>query len=258
MFVPARGSIVTPHRLHFFLLLVLWITIAGGLLAAKRATAAPAETDSAAYMMSRGSARIHAQPPPATPPPTAPVTSVYRIHLHGGLFEPIEVNEPSPTLGVRLGRRVVSHLHAGVLVDWTFERKDLTEPVNDRPGLQPHRILARADGHLVPAMVYLNVDLNETRFLAPYAGIATGYEWLFLKAADYRTDATASATYSNWAWVSWGGIGMRLDPQLRVDGEVFYNGASLERVVTDSSGASWREAVNANGAGARVGLNIQF
>jgi len=80
-----------------------------------------------------------------------------------------------------------------------------------------------------------------------------------LKATDYRTDESASATYSNFAWEGWGGIGMRLGPDMTLDTEVFYNGGSLERTVTDAtSGESWTEAVHANGAGARVGLNFLF
>jgi hypothetical protein len=159
---------------------------------------------------------------------------------------------------MRLDRRLGAHLQGGLLVGWTFERKDLDQPVSGLPGLQPHLILARVDGQLVPAMMFLQVNLTEKRFLVPYAGIATGYEWFFLRATDYRTGEIASTKYANWAWESWGGMGMRLDQSLRVDFELFYNGASLERIVTDSSGQSQREAVHANGAGARVGLDILF
>ena len=178
--------------------------------------------------------------------------------MHGGLFAPIDVNATSPTLGLRLGRRIVSHVQGGLLVGWTFERKNLEQPVNTLPGLQPQRILARADGQLVPAMAYLQVDLNETRFLMPYFGIATGYEWLRLKVSDFRTGESASATYKNVAWEGWGGIGLRLGPDMTFDSELFYNGGSLERDVTDSGGQSYSEAVHANGVGARVGVNFLF
>jgi hypothetical protein len=79
-----------------------------------------------------------------------------------------------------------------------------------------------------------------------------------LKASDFRTHETASARYSNWAWEGWGGMGMRLGPDLRVDFELFYNGGSLERDVTDLFGQTQTEAVTANGVGARVGMNILF
>ena len=51
-------------------------------------------------------------------------------------------------------------------------------------------------------------------------------------------------------------MGIRLDPGLRVDCELFYNGASLERNAPDSGGL--REAVRVNGVGARAGLDISY
>src|SRR5262245_47867577 len=51
----------------------------------------------------------------------------FSLHLHGGLFTPIDHNAPSPTVGLRLSKLVGSHLQAGVLTGWTFERKDLTD-----------------------------------------------------------------------------------------------------------------------------------
>ena len=230
--------------------------MAGGLLAATCASAASSEWLAAdlpqAGSDSVASAAIR-RPIPAPPKPKA-----NSIHLHGGLFAPIDVNAPSPTLGLRFGRRLGSHLQGGLLLDWVLERKNLEQPVNGLPGLQPHLILASTSGSLVPTMVFLQVNFTEKRFLVPFAGIAAGYEWLTLKANDYRTGETASATYANWAWQSWGGMGMRLDPRLRVDAELFYNGGSLKRDVAVSGGGSLSEAVGVNGVGARVGVDISF
>jgi len=176
-------------------LLISWISIAGGLLAATGASAAPSEwlaanvnqagSDSVASSQSQRPSLTASTPRPPTLP--TPKPNANSIHLYGGLFAPIEVNAPSPTLGVRLGRRLGAHLQAGLLVDWTFERKNLEQPINGLPGLQPHLILARADGQLVPVMAFFEVSFTERRFLVPYAGIAAGYEWLMLHANDYRT-----------------------------------------------------------------------
>jgi hypothetical protein len=152
----------------------------------------------------------------------------------------------------------VSHVQGGFLVDWTFERKNLEERVNSLPGLQPHRILARVDGQLIPVMAFLQVDLNERRFLVPYFGVAAGYEWLMLSANDFRNGDEASATYANYAWEGWGGLGLRLGPDMTFDFEAFYNGGSLERDVVDEFGQSWTDAVHISGVGARVGLNFLF
>ena len=180
------------------------------------------------------------------------------IHLHGGMFTPIEVNAPSPTLGLRLCRHLGSHLQGGVLTGWTYHRKSLLQETDGLGGIEPHIVLAQIDAHLVPAMGFLQVNLTEKHWLVPYAGIGGGYEWFILEANDYRTLETAKATYSNWAWEAWLGMGMRLGRDLRLDGELFYNGAALERDVTDEFGQSWREQVDLNGAGLRVGLDIVF
>jgi hypothetical protein len=266
--------------MRFHLLLASWITIASGLFAA-RASAAPA--DSVATQTPRPAPATQAPPTqlpatqlpatqlpatqvPATQvpaqvllirkPPAAPKPKARSIHLYGGLFAPIETNAPSPTLGVRFGRRLGAHLQGGLLVDWTFERKNVEQPINELPGLQPQLILARADGQLVPMMAFFEVSLTEKRFLVPYGGIAAGYEWLFLRANNYVTGESASATYANFAWQGWGGMGIRLDPGLRVDFELSYNGGSLERDAPGTSGL--REAVRVNGVGARVGLDISY
>ena len=181
------------------------------------------------------------------------------LHLHGGLFSPTDINAPSPTVGLRLSKLVGSHLQVGFLTGWTLERKDLTQSEGDTlPGLQPKILLARVDGNLIPLMGFLRVNLTEKHWLVPYVGVGTGYEWLTLKATDYRTQLTGTATYANWAWEGWVGLGIRLGQELRVNGEVFYNGASLERDVIVQNGQIFKELVNGNGAGARIGVDMIF
>jgi hypothetical protein len=179
------------------------------------------------------------------------------LHLHGGLFSPIDVHSPSPTVGLRLSKLVGSHLQVGFLTGWTLERKDLTQSEGDSlPGLQPKILLARVDGNLIPLMGFIRVNLTEKHWLVPYVGVGTGYEWLTLQATDYRTQQTGSATYANWAWEGWVGLGIRLGQELRVNGEAYYNGASLERDVIDQNGQAWKEVVSLDGVGARLGVDI--
>jgi len=214
MLRPVRGPSAPPQGVRFLLLLISWISIAGGLLAASSASAASSEllaagtpqaaSDSAASAQVRPPRPAAARSASGTHAFAMPKPPAYRLHLHGGLFEPPEVNATSPTLGMRFGRRLGAHLQGGLLVGWTFERKNLEQPVNGLPGLQPHLILARADGHLLPAMMFLQVNFTEKRFLVPYAGIAAGYEWFILRVTDYRTGEIASAKYGNWAWENWG------------------------------------------------------
>jgi len=270
-----RSRSTPSHGVRLRSLLAAWLAISSGLLAATRVNAGAIERlaanpDSVASKPSavpgtfQGSTTTTAAPPSSTVPrySSTPVKPQkhdnYSLHLHGGLFAPIDVNATSPTLGMRLARNVGGHLQAGVLTGWTFRRRNLEQPVGGLPGLKPQLVLARLDGQMVPFMGFIQVNLTDVRYLIPYAGIATGYEWLRIDANDYRTGQSAKATYANWAWESWGGIGLRLDQKVRLDGELFYNGGSLERDVTDSSGNTFREAVDANGVGARVGVGIQF
>jgi len=262
-------------------MLVSCLSVAGGLLATTSASAGSSEwlaanADSAAVAprtvpappISPAPATSTALPGPVVPPRTVPPptsatrlpqqTLKYSIHLQGGLFAPIDVNATSPTIGLRFARHLGGHVQGGLLTSWTFRRRNLEQPVDGLPGLKPQLVLARIDGQLVPLMGFIQMNLTDTRYLVPYAGVAAGYEWFSVVAHDYRTNQAAHSTYSNWAWEGWGGIGLRLDERTRFDSELFYNGGSLERNVMDSSGQSFKEAIDANGIGARVGLDILF
>lgn len=204
-------------------------------------------------------------------PPAGPNTKTYyadvwsprartgTIHLHGGLFAPVNANAPGTDLGLRIGINMGAHLQIGALTDWTFQSKSLRQSAtSDLPGLQPHVVLARVDAHLVPAMVFLQVKLFDKFPIVPYGGVAAGYEWLILDANDYRNGTSENLTYANWAWQAHAGAGLRLSSDLRLDGELYYNGGSLQRDVVDTSGVTWHEQVDVNGVGARVGLDIAY
>lgn len=181
------------------------------------------------------------------------------FHLHGGVFAPINASATGATLGTRIGFNMGSHLLLGLMGDWTFKSKSLSQPVESGlPGFEPEIVLARVDAHLIPAMLFLQVKLTDKFPLVPYAGVGAGYEWLILQAHDYRTGDIARSVYGNVAWQSYAGLGMRLSSKLRLDGELFYNGGSLERDVTDQDGVSWTETVDAEGVGVRVGLDIVY
>ena len=180
------------------------------------------------------------------------------LHLDGGVYSPINANAPSPSLGLRLSKLVGSHLQVGVLTGWTFERRDRTQSSGSLPGFEPKIVLARVDAHLIPLMGYLRVNLTQKHWLVPYLGVGAGYEWLQLQGTDYQTQQTASASYANLAWQGWAGVGIRLGQDLRLGGEAFYNGATLERDVVDQNGQTWKEVVNMDGVGVRIGLDIIF
>jgi opacity protein-like surface antigen len=188
-----------------------------------------------------------------------PRTHTGAFHLHGGVWAPIDASVTNAMLGMRVGVNMGEPVLFGVQTGWTYHTKSLYDTVaSGPPGLSPRTVLATGTAHLIPAMVFLQVTLTRKLPIVPYAGIAAGYEWLYLTAKDYRTDADTSLTYANLAWEWYAGVGLKLSQSVRVDGEVYYNGASLTRDVPGANNRTLKEAVDMDGAGARIGLNIVY
>ena len=183
---------------------------------------------------------------------------VWSIQFHGGLFTPIEASGASPMIGMRYCKHYGSHVQGGLSTGWTYKRKTLEAPAEGPLGSESSVELARLEANLVPLMGFMQVDLTGKSRLVPFVGFGAGYEWLVLEAKDQRTGQASTAVYGNVAWETYAGIGLRLTNEVRLNGELFYNGGSLERGVSDPSGQAWREAVRVNGAGVRVGVDSNF
>lgn len=187
-----------------------------------------------------------------------PRTRTGAIHLHGGVFAPIDASATSALLGLRIGANLGDPVLFGLMTSWTYNKKSLLEPVSTGlPGFEPQTVLATVEAHLIPTMLFLQATLTKKYALVPYVGVGAGYEWLILHAQDNRTEADSSVTYANWAWQWYGGVGLKLSEAVRLDGEVFYNGGALGRDVQQASGIR-RETVDVDGAGVRIGLNIVY
>ena len=182
----------------------------------------------------------------------------WSIQLDGGLFSPIEAGGASPSLGVRYCKHFGSHMQGGVLAGWTFKRTTVEAPADGLQSSDAQVELARAEARLVPLMAFMQVDFTDRAWLVPFAGIGAGYEWLALGAEDHRTGLKTEARYCNVAWQTYAGVGLRLTNKVRLNNELFYIGGSMQRKVMDASGRVWREAINANGVGLRVGLDMIF
>ena len=209
--------------------------------------------------------------PPATasaqlldPPSSASFETPHKlgdVHLHGGVYMPINTSNSSAALGARVSGLVTSQLSAGLSVDWYFTAsKRLGSPGQPLPSsvYTPHQVLGNSVTQLIPAMAFLQLAPWPQAHLAPYAGIGAGYEWLRSSANDYETGYSFKAEYSNWAWQMFAGMGIRLSSQLRLDGEAFYNAGQLGRDVHDANGILGREVVKVDGAGVRCGLNVAY
>ena len=183
------------------------------------------------------------------------------VHVHGGVYLPVNTSSASAALGMRVSGAVTSQLSAGLSLDWYFNASNtLGNAGQPLPSsvYTPHQVLGNSMTQLLPVLAFLQLAPWPRAGLSPYAGIGAGYEWLRSSANDYQSNYSFAATYSNWAWGSWAGLGIRLSRELRLDGEAYYNAGQLGRDVKDANGVLGREIVNVNGAGVRCGLNVGF
>jgi len=184
--------------------------------------------------------------------------AIWSVQLHAGLFTPIDASGSSPSVGMRYGKHFGPHLQGGLLSGWTLKSKKLETP-SDGPESGDSRVeLGRFDAHLVPVMGFMQVNFTAKSRLVPFVGFGGGYEWLILDGKNHQTGQTSKATYGNVAWETYGGVGIRLNSEVRLNSELFYNGGSLERDAGDATGRIWREAVHVNGVGVRVGVDMVF
>jgi len=182
---------------------------------------------------------------------------IWSMQVDGGLFAVIEGSGASPATGVRYCKHMGTHLQGGMLTGWAFKRSKLEAPGGPEDA-DSHVELARVDANLVPLMGFMQVDLTDRSRLVPFFGFGVGYEWLMLHALDHQTGLQTKARYANVAWETYAGIGLQLTSLWRLNSELYYNGGSLERKVVEPSGAVRREAVNVNGVGLRVGVDMKF
>lgn len=183
------------------------------------------------------------------------------FQLYGGVYNPVNTSQSSGALGARYGAFLVPQLSMGLSVDWYFNNNStLGAPGPTLPAsvYAPRAVLGDASTQVLPVMAFLQITPFTHALLVPYFGGGAGYEWLFARANDYQNNQSFSATFSNWAWQAWGGIGIPLSRQLRINGEAFYNAGQLGRDLHDSTGMLTRQVVSVDGAGVRGGLTVIY
>lgn len=184
--------------------------------------------------------------------------------LHLGFYDPDGDPSRKFLVGMRGGPMVDSNVQLGVGLDWAHDSDRTTSVSSTTPGpggtpIIVQRELARASSDFFPLMAFLQVSADDDLSIMPYFGIAGGYQFLNLSADDFETGESYDATFGGWGWQLWGGLAMPLSGRTRLTGEIFWNGAELGRDVDDDLfGGSYRETVDADGAGARFGLAWGF
>ena len=185
------------------------------------------------------------------------------VQVHGGFFDSNGSGSNSFAFGFRGGPAVDEHIQLGVGIDWYHEAESRRDVVGQttqsgRP-VTVTRELSRASSDLLPLLAFVQVNLGDGRGVVPYGGIAGEYQVLFLSATDYQTGAGYDATFGGWGWQAWGGAALPLSSRSRLFGEAFYNSGEVGRDVDDpAAGVTYREVVDAGGAGMRFGLSWGF
>jgi hypothetical protein len=184
--------------------------------------------------------------------------------IHFGFFDPDGHGATSILLGLRGGPLVDPHVQIGGGVDWIYRTDDETvvagEPFSQGgTTVTPTRVLSRASTNLFPFTLFMQVSGDENQSIIPYGGIGGGWEVLFLSADDFTTGQSFDGTFTGWGWQAWLGAGIPLSGQARLNGEVYVNQSDPERDVDDpATGLTFRERIDADGVGMRLGLQFGF
>jgi hypothetical protein len=195
------------------------------------------------------------------PPTSSKVTNVTQIY--GGRMDPDGPTDGEFLMGIRTGPKLSRHLQLGVMFDWVRDSDYGSSFTTSAPGPGGVDITTRYDYEgaytdLFPLMGFVQLSLNEKRFLSPYGGIGGGYQWLNVTAYD-RYGTWYDATFGGWGWQAWAGAGLRVTDGVRLTGEAMYNAVQLSRNVYDPvNGWTNHETVPMYGVGARFGLAFGF
>ena len=183
--------------------------------------------------------------------------------LHVGFMDPEGPETAGFLAGFRGGLSVDRNLQIGGQVDWRHRSNAETFVVSEGPGpggtvITTRSDLARSSSDLVPLMAFIQVSAGDNE-IVPYFGAGAGVEVLHLAATNFQTGEEFDGTFSGFGWQIWGGVGMPLSGRTKLNAEAFYNAAELSRDVEDvATGQQFRETVDMDGAGMRVGLSWGF
>ena len=189
-------------------------------------------------------------------------SSVSQVHV--GYYDPDGDASKRFLVGIRGGPMLDEHIQLGVGVDWAHKTEKTSSVTHSEigPGGTPIEVrtdLSSASTNLFPIMAFVQVSADDDLGVVPYFGAAAGYEVLNLTADNYSTGDSYDGTFGGWGWQLWGGAALPLSGRTRVTGELYVNGGEVNRDVDEVlSGASYRETVNVDGMGLRIGLAWGF
>ena len=185
------------------------------------------------------------------------------LQLQGGVFDPTGDVANGAVFNMRVGTNADDRIQVGMQLDWSHRSDHQTEVVGSGtlPGggtVERRRELSSVSSDLVPLMGFIQVSPVGTN-QGPYVGLAGGYQALFISASDFSTGQDFEATYDGWGLQFHAGYAFPLSNVTRLTIEGFTNTADLDRKVDDpATGVTYREIVDAGGAGIRGGVSWAF
>lgn len=183
--------------------------------------------------------------------------------IYGGRMDPDGSTDGEFLMGIRTGPKLSKHLQLGLMFDWVRDSDYESSFTTSSPGPGGVNITTKYDysgayTDLFPLMGFVQLSLNEKRFISPYGGIGGGYQWLNVTAYD-RYGTWYDANFGGWGWQGWAGVALRVTDGVRLSGEAMYNSVELSRNVYDPvNGWTNHETVPMYGVGARFGLAFGF
>ena len=183
--------------------------------------------------------------------------------IHLGFMDPEGDEEAGVLVGFRGGLAVDPNIQIGGQVDWRHRGGSTTAVVSEGPGPGGTIITTRADlerssSDLVPILGFVQVSASDLP-VVPYFGVGAGLEILHLSAENFQTGQDFSGTFAGFGWQLWGGAAWALSGRAKLNAEVFVNSSEVSRDVEDpTTGQTFRETVDMDGSGMRVGLAWGF
>ena len=200
-------------------------------------------------------------------------SSSYRSHeskpiqgwfeIRGGVYDSESTTKDDWTVGIKTSGQITPIVQLGFTAD--LHRREnagrtVTSTYTDPAGnvVTTSTTAVQNESNLWPVMATLEFRLP-TGVLEPYVGGGAGWEFLNVQAHDGNTGLDYSANYNGFGYQAFGGLRIPLGSRARLSGEVYYNGANVDRHFFDPlSGNEIQESVDVNGVGARGGLSFAF
>jgi len=185
------------------------------------------------------------------------------FEIRGGVYDAQSTTKDDWTVGIKTSGQITPIVQLGLPAD--LHRREnagrtVTSSYVDPAGnvVTTSTTAVQNESNLWPVMATLEFRLP-TGVLEPYVGGGAGWEFLNVQAYDATTGLNYSANYNGFGYQGFGGLRIPLGSRARVSGEVYYNGATVDRHFFDPvSGFEIQESVDVNGVGARGGLSFAF